>query len=361
MPEYESAEERDVAVDDHLEIDRTALKQLENDLYEALDAEKWGLHQFEGIVDEEQRAVASDLVLSAVEGISVNLREMAISRLDLLTAVGPNGRTMPNRDTTVEEVLESERAHRSMTDFARAVGSTMDCLAAAVIGIAALPASIHRASSADLLALPELSADIPASQQEARSRISGAIIEHSDNPDGWLAWILEFRDAVVHRGHLTATHLPMPPMNIEQFPVVTRRGMASLLRFEPHLRARPWQPDMLSLTGAPAEGENPIWLSEPTATTVEGILKRINELVNRVAVLLREILVGEREGWILPARSWHLGREITRPRTVAAVQFTGFDPDYPVAQPTAIRAHSRSAARLEIAEKVRQRRSERAD
>ena len=89
------AMERDRALDDGLTTRMPRLASLENQLYESYSVDGWGLYQFAGLADEEQRAVASDILLSATEGVKVNVREFALAVIDVQRLVGPNGRTMP--------------------------------------------------------------------------------------------------------------------------------------------------------------------------------------------------------------------------------------------------------------------------
>ena len=66
----------------------------------------WGLTRLAGIEDVTDRAVASDLVVSSLEGartamIAVGLRERQHAEL-----LGPNGRTMPGPEAGLKEHLE---------------------------------------------------------------------------------------------------------------------------------------------------------------------------------------------------------------------------------------------------------------
>jgi hypothetical protein len=127
-----------------------------------------------------------------------------LSHLDLESLVGPNGRRMPGPDTTIDEIIESKRLHRAITEFSRAFGSTLDCLSAAVIGVLGLPTSLQRAAGVTLLTLPPLGELAPAEQRVARDAMEAVFRAHTQEPPaGWVAWALELRDAVVHRGHLT--------------------------------------------------------------------------------------------------------------------------------------------------------------
>jgi hypothetical protein len=350
----ETAAERGREINRQLGTETPGLTELMEALWNSYSADGWGLHQFVAIEDEEQRAVASDLVLSAVEGIEVNVHELALCETDLAGLVGPNGRTMPGPETTVDELINLKRIHRAITDFARAFGSTLDCLAAATIGVLGLPGSIQRASGASLFHFPELPQAAPRTQHDAREETAALFAEHAErDPAGWLAWMLEMRDAVVHRGHLTNVWLNLPRRGA-QIAIASDTHPAYLTRVEPHLRGKPWQPDMFSLSGPGAATDAIIWIPEPATRTVAEVKARAVALVDALATMLAETLAADRIDWQLPEEQWRLERTTGRPRATSASQFMGFDPNYPAPPPTQIRAHPRSAARLELAERLRQ-------
>src|SRR4051794_8721425 len=99
------AAERGHELDRRLGTVTPSLAQLEDVLYADYTTDGWGFDRLAGLADEEQRAIASDLILSAAEGVQVNLREMALCDIDVHELVGPNGRFMPGPDTTVEDLI----------------------------------------------------------------------------------------------------------------------------------------------------------------------------------------------------------------------------------------------------------------
>lgn len=355
MRSLDTTEQRDDAIDERLGTATPALRQLEDALYDDYSSDGWGLRRFAALQDEEQRAVASDLVISAVEGVQVNLREMALCDLDLQDLIGPNGRCMPGPDTTIDELLDAKRLHRAITDFARAFGSTLDCLAATTIGVLGLPSSIQQASGGNLITLPEFRDAVPRHQDAYRKRVESVLNEHrAAEPAGWLEWTLELRNAVVHRGHLTQVYLPRRRRQGPQIAVATSTPPQYLVRMEPHLRAQPWLPDMLSLS-TPGPAEAAIWLAEPAHHTTANLKARLIALIEGLASELAATVQTDASGWNFPASNWALTRTSRRARTTAAAQFHGFDRSYPVPPTSQIRAHPRSAGRLELAKQLRAR------
>jgi len=351
-----NADDKDQAIDQILGTTMPAHGRLEVALYEVLSASDWGFAQFIDIEDVEQRAFASDLVLSAVEGVEVNVREMALCAIDYERLVGPNGRTMPAPDATLDELMDWKRIQRTATDFARAFGSTTDCIAAVTIGVLGLPASLHGASGKDLLTMPQLSAKVPESQAAAADAARDAFARRTASPEGWLEWALELRDAVVHRGHLTQTWITRPRRTRgKQIFVSTEQPIARLIRLEPHLRAQPWHPDILTLSTPDVSAGEAIWLAEPALHTMREITGRTIALVDALCGVLFEAFTTDRTGWVLPEKQWYLERDLSKKRTQAAASFRGFDPDYPVPPPDSMHVHPRSAQRLMLAEQLRTR------
>jgi hypothetical protein len=261
---------------------------------------------------------------------------------------------MPGPETTVEELVDLKRIHRAITDFARAFGSTLDCLAAASIGVLGLPGSLQRASSASLFRFPELPQAAPQTQHDACENAAALFAEHAERaPVGWLAWMLELRDAVVHRGHLTNIWLNRPRREGDRIAVASGTHPAYLTRVEPHLRGKPWQPDMFSLSGPGTAMDSMIWLPEPATRTVAEVKTRTVALVDALATMLAESFSADRTDWQLPEEQWRLERTTGHPRTASASRFGGFDPNYAAPRPTQMRVHPRSAARLELAERLR--------
>jgi hypothetical protein len=111
---------------------------------------------------------------------------------------------------------------------------------------------------------------------------------------------------------------------------------------------------MLSLSATP-EGTAAIWLAEPAHHTTAKLKDRLLELIEALFVRLEMVLNESADEWVYPESDWRVERTSRRGRTVAADGFRGFDPTYPVPLPSEIRVHRHSAARLQLAEQLRQR------
>jgi hypothetical protein len=102
------------------------------------------------IEDEIQRATVSDQIRSAAHGIEENLLEARLHELDVAALVGPHGLPMPYENASINDHLRNDRLEMNTVGFFRAFGSTLDCLAAVLIGVVRIPMSLRFADMAAL-------------------------------------------------------------------------------------------------------------------------------------------------------------------------------------------------------------------
>ena len=332
------------------ELDALRARVIENYLPDA-----WGLTRFAGIADVTDRAVASDLVVSSLEGartavIAVGLRERQHAEL-----LGPNGRTMPGPETNLDEYLELFELDACVTDCVRAVGSAMDCMVAASVLLTGAPLKVQRAEGSWFLRRPDQDRpSIPAAQEDAWDAVATGAAREGDSPSrGWLAWSLEMRNAVVHRGRLLRTWLnrPAPGAGVPQLLVRTDTDVAYLMRMEPHLRRSPWLPDMHALTTQDRPATD-LWLPEPTQRTLKHMRNGTVRVVERAAQALNAIWDSGMPDFVWPADRWDLARRDDGWRVALAAEFAGFEPDYPAPPPAQLRLHRDSAVRAVLAQKL---------
>ncbi len=72
------------------QLDALALR-----LGDDLSVNWWGYQQLADLVDERQRAILSDQILTTVDAVLTNLREAGDHLSAFVALVGPNGRSMP--------------------------------------------------------------------------------------------------------------------------------------------------------------------------------------------------------------------------------------------------------------------------
>jgi hypothetical protein len=234
-----------------------------------------------------------------------------------------------------------------LTGFFRALGSALDCLAAATVAVARSPEPIARADQASFGRLIHRAATEPV-----LAALAAALRASSEaEPVGWLEWTAEMRNHVIHRARQLEIWLPAVRRKAGSATlyVQTTRPAHEILRSRPHLRREPWLPDMdaLSRHGA-ASGA---WMAEPACRTLPRLRARVNALAEDVARELLSLwtsteLVAPVGPWLpqAPRPAWRIAR---------AEQFAGFDPDYLTAPATSIVMNPRDAGRAIVAQRLR--------
>jgi hypothetical protein len=344
----------DPLVASHYGLDLAALNGLERRIVDDYDPARWGIGRYASIDDVVDRAVASDLLISLCEGAKSALLHLVLASNRYDELLGPNGRTMPGPQTTLRDRIETAQMEAACTECFRALGSALDCLAGLSVLIAGIPLRVQRAEGSWLLRRP-VGPPAPDSQETAWRSIATATAEEADIPEpGWLAWALETRNAVVHRGHLLRTWLTRPSEHRPggpSFVVRTATPRQYLIRMEEHLRRRPWLPDMHALIRG---GDiHDLWIAEPAQLTLRHLQRRVTELMSRVSACLLEIWESSMSGFEWPSAAWQLKSRDSGWRTELAEAFDGFDPDYPVPAPAELRMHADSAKRPALAERLR--------
>ena len=289
------------------------------------------------------RAVASDQIVGAARAIEANLVEARLHESNH-AAHAADGFGLP---ATLQDHERAARIGAETVAFFRAIGSTLDCMAALVTGLLRIPQSIRRASFAAIVRLNP--ADAPSATTRALwSGMKELVDAQAADPPDWLAWTLEMRHALMHRARLldilVARETDLPPL------VLPRRVMAETardrLRADHHFRRRPWLPDMEHLADQQTRIADAI-LREPETVTIRGIAASTNELVEACS----SWLLGEWptiEGFVAsPVKAW----QVEPPR---AITFAGFIPDHEMPEVGAMMMSPRDEERVRLAIFVRE-------
>ncbi|HEY4099145.1 MAG TPA: hypothetical protein VGM33_26705 [Baekduia sp.] len=350
------ADEQTAAIAARFGVSTPNLAALRQDVIADYSADEWGLSRFSAIEDITDRAVASDLVVSSLEGANTSLIALAVRHDQFERLLGPNGRTMPGPESTVDDYLQLVELDICATDCFRAVGSVLDCLAATTALVTGAPLKVQRAEGTWFFRRPDEKkrSSEPRDQATAWDSVADAVRDQGDEPaQSWLAWALEMRNAVIHRGQLLRVWLNRPsrrPRGVPPLLVKTKMDPAYLVRIEPHMRRMPWLPDMHSLTAGPRVAD--LWLPEPTQCTLRYLRDGTVRVVETAAQKLLETLHLDTAGWAWPAAAWDLARRDDGWRIEMAAQFKGFEPSYPTPPPSQLRLHRDSAVRAELAQKL---------
>ncbi len=188
----------------------------------------------------QQRILVSDYLIDALHGVESNLVDLELHFLELqdawareadfvkdATTVGADGLPvvkLPPRLRPIDDLIHRLVDLHTSGVF-RAIGSTLDCLASVVIGVAGIETNILRGDWATLIdrALPALKEDGRPGrklQLELRDEIARLLTLGQRE---WDRWSSDFRNMLVHRGP-RMTLSTLRPDNNE---VVMRKAIAS--------------------------------------------------------------------------------------------------------------------------------------
>ena len=209
-----------------------------------------------------RRILISDQLYACTSGVSTNLIEAGLHWLGLLDAadredifqadvlriVDERMQVCARPRTTPLESLGPDMVRLNQVGVARALSGALDCAAGTIIGVMALPVSILKADFGGVQRHLGRQAATPEGEGEELQRQFGMeLIETIGRvgPDGWLEWVLNFRNMLVHRGR-----------RIEFGQFVPREPALCDSRGKPILRARvvthlPLEPDRSDNRRAP--------------------------------------------------------------------------------------------------------------
>lgn len=182
-----------------------ALWQLERQMLDDLDPERFGIGWWIGhIPDARTRILISDHLVDGVVDVAINLLEahVHLSNWRELRASGlqqrqwrrrPDGNWMLRPAEAPVEMIPGVERDMHLVGFFRAVGSTLDCLSALIVGVGALQTSLRSAGWAGVkkqLAKPQ--------HREAADalKVGDAL---TAGPTGWDQWGIDMRNMLVHR------------------------------------------------------------------------------------------------------------------------------------------------------------------
>lgn len=304
-------ETRRAAIQEALSVPMPHLQRLLDELRAGVSCEDWGFPQLVDIHDVEQRALVSDQLLGAADGIQDAIVDAGISAFDVDLETGPNGISYRGRDDTINDMLHAERLRRAVAAFFDAVGTALDCLSAVLIVVTRAPLSVQRADYTQLIGLDPtkayanaFAATVPQTQRDLWTTLLAELRSAAGSgPRDWLSWSLEMRNALTHRGRITDVYLPraisgrllVPPTSAPQ----------SYYRYDLHLRSRPWLPGLEQLLAGP--GLPGSWLDEPAGRTIAGLRDELLAFCERLAAWsLQRWTSGSQSQLVAPVRRWVL-------------------------------------------------------
>ena len=252
-----------------------------------------------------RRILISDQLYACTTSVSTNLIEAGVHRLELLDAaevedafqadaiqiVDGQAQMRPRPRTTPLESLGSERVRLHEVGVARALSGALDCAAGTIIGVMALPLGILKADFRAVQRHLERPRQPPTTEGETlQERFAIELNETIGRlgPTGWLEWVLNFRNMLVHRGRR---------IRIGQY--VPREPVLYDASGRPNPRARvvthlPLEPDRSDMDVHRRPDLTPV-LTEDVRTTLEGAIRSVCALVEAIGEQL--------------TRAWHWRKE----------------------------------------------------
>ncbi len=267
-----------------------------------LDPTRLGVGWWEHHLDTPRRILISDQLVVCLQSVAHNMNEARLHALELHAASdtatalaskrfrgGPRKPLPPA--TAPLEIAELEVGVH-LGGFLRAVGSVLDCLAAVIIGVAAIPKPIFRA---DFKVLTEkyfskVPTRLPSGTRTLHLELGSDLQARiaAVGPKNWLTWALEFRNMLVHRGR----HITRKYVQANESPIVTSTGEATFTAKVIHLLPiDPGRAEVEVFRDAP---HHALMLTEDAATTVEGISASTLALLEGTCRRLLEIWLARR-------------------------------------------------------------------
>ena len=319
----------------------------------------------------ERRILIGDQLYACAQSISVNMVEARLHFLELSDwaertntrlATAINAATgeiyrESLRPSNAMDVLTRSLVSLHVAGVIRALSSALDCLAGTIIGVVAIPTNILKADfKAVRLALRRKAGDeraVGRSDCDAlQARFSYTLDERIEEagPPGWVDWMLDYRNMLVHRGrrveigqfirHQVGRILPGTPE-------------AGGLRAVQHLPRDPGRSDVEVHRGV--EDPAALVLTEDAMTTVNGLVGSTVALVEEVAEELLVVWDGRRRNpdtLDQPERQWGSVSDVTG--------FPGYRPEeYPLRHADVAVMNPLLARRLRAASVLRRTRPER--
>ena len=306
-----------------------------------------------------RRILISDQLHACTTSVSTNLIEAGVHWLELLDAadhedtfqadviqiVDGSPQICARPRLTPLESLGPDMVRLHQVGVARALSGALDCAAGTIIGVMALPLSILKA---DFLGVQQYFGRRRAATTEGETRQDQFAIQLTETiervgPAGWLDWVLNFRNMLVHRGR-----------RIEMGQFVPREPVLCDASGRPIQRAHvvthlPLEPDRSDMD-VHRKPDLPPVLTEDVRQTLEGSMRSVCALVEALGEQLAAAWAWRKEHpakLSQPRAQWpHVGHTATPNRQPP---FAGYAPGSYAYKPGMFVLHPGTATRLRAA------------
>jgi hypothetical protein len=272
---------------------------LQSDIFaDFVEGPPYGIRWWAPDPGTSRRILISDQLNCCLNSVPHNMTEATLHWLEFLEASDrdsarfadavkfEHGRPVisPPRPRTAFEQLAPEFIRMHQAGIARALSSALDCLGGIVIAVAALPRSILRADLAiarnELRKIDSTSTDGARMQGRFAGKLEAVIVDAG--PAGWLDWIIDMRNMLVHRGRRIELggYVPIEPTlyGPDAQPLLRARRVS-------HLPCDPGRSDVEVFLDVPKS----FVLEEEAETTFRGVMDSTVALLETAAENLLEL------------------------------------------------------------------------
>jgi hypothetical protein len=321
--------------DDRIEADRRFHKfnqadipganTLVREILHDLDESTYGVRWMTGLPDQE-RVLISDYLYQCAYSIETNMVEAKLHILEWLDARDKHNKRiadvvsyeggelkqkMPPALAPIDE-LPSRLGDLHVCGFFQAIGSSLDCLSALVVGVLGLPTGLRRCDVGTMeAALERIPKTAPAQQSGFPdfydSTKSGA------GPDDWLNWTNQVRNMLIHRGRRIIHHSLVQRAN----PLLDSKGK-TILRCDAttHLPKDPDRTDVEAWIRSPD-----IVLSEDAGVTLNGVFVSCSKFEREICERLVSVWQDRRTNPALIAQP-----DLQWDQNIRSSNFNGYKP-----------------------------------
>lgn len=319
--------------------------ELFQEIFQDLDTKTFGI-QWWSSVPVQERVLISDYLYQCAEGIEKNLVEAKLHYMEWSDArarfnerivdgikIPPTGEPFFKHPPSLAPIddLPSKLDELHRTGFFRAVGSSLDCLGAVIVGVLGLETSLRHTSIEDARKTLERVKDLGTARTKLQIEFGNFLEQsiESAGPDDWLEWADQYRNMFVHRGR-RLTYNQVFPTEPPSYVAGEWRTKASS---NVHLAKYPDKSD------AEAFIKLDMVLNEPAESSLRGVFDSTRELEGSICSRLLSIWRARRSDPLLieqPATQWTTKR-------LRTCSFQGYDS---AAEPIDVHKLSSSGAPL---------------
>ena len=252
--------------------------RLAKEILDDLDTTTFGVRWW-SLLPTQERILIGDYLYQCCNGIELNLAEAKLHYFEWLDAREKRNHQIadsividrqgvrfkhPESQSAMDDLPERlEKLH--LGGFFRAIGSSLDCLGAMVVGVLGLKTSLRHADlKASKNALKEIAHSNDAGiQLQLRFFQFLTDLERAVGPDDWLEWTSQYRNTLVHRGRRSSSFDVVPK---EHLLYDARGRIKPRATSKMHLARYPDRSEIEALLKTKAT-----WLNENAESTLDGI------------------------------------------------------------------------------------------